>query len=65
LSKHDIAGNQIAYRKKTQASHWAVAVVQLSHVCSDAVVDAISLSRVATGDIEIVVLIKLRALFWR
>jgi hypothetical protein len=62
LSKHHIACGQTAIRHKTPTRLGMSRVVNLVHVHTRTMVDAVSLSAVATDDIEVAFSIELRAL---
>jgi hypothetical protein len=62
LSKHHVACDQTAIRYKTPTQLGMSRIVYLVHVHTRTMVDAISLSAVATDDIEVAFSIELRAL---
>ena len=62
LSKHHVACGQTAIRHKTPTELGTSRFVHLVHVHTRTMMDAVSLSAVATYDIEVAFSIKLRAL---
>lgn len=62
LSQHDVARHEIAVRDKAPADAGKAGIIKFFYIRGGAVADPVSLSAMATGDLEAFVCIELRAL---
>jgi len=65
LSKHYISGHEIASRDKTPAQNGMTGVVEFVDIGAHAVLNALALSTLGTGDVKAFERIKLRPLLVR